>query len=362
MNLLHKKFQAISILALLASQCFGVDDMQMRNLENRVNTLEQAKSSKGVINPPARPVVKSGFDFWLQGEALYMQAREDDLNYSILINSTNDGHTKKVTYDWSWGFRLGTGWNFQHDGWDLLFDWTSFHTENTNRKMTDFTTNVNLVVWGDSQASVGIAQLAQGVAKLRMNFFDLELGREFFVSKWLALRPFIGGRGAWVHRNFRVMYQTLGPEIPLDKDVVHLMNRFNGGGARIGLDTKWMMGMGWSFVADAAFSLLYGSQHLHHHQVVREINQTLVDVDHVDNTWTALRSMMDLSLGVRWDKLFYNNRYRIALQAGWEQHVLFGFDKDMNFIHLRRLASGKYFNYNGDLSLSGVAFQARFDF
>lgn len=366
-----KKLGLLSLFTLLATRpSFAVDDMQMRNLENRVSALEQAKSNKGVVNPSARPVVKSGFDFWLQGEALFMQATEDNLNYSIitydnreeLFDTTPHGHVKNVTYDWSWGFRIGGGWNFQHDGWDILFNWTSYRTQETNREFAQpFPENANLILWAAELPSLNYAQWAQGIAKLRINLFDVELGREFFVSKWLTLRPFVGGRAAWIHRNLKVTYQGIVGQFSLDKDTIHLGNRFNGGGIRAGLGTQWSMGMGWSLYADAAFDLLYGSQHLHQHQVEVSNAGVITDRAHVDNTWSAVRSMVDLALGLRWDKLFYNNRYRIRLQAGWEQHVVLGFDKDMNFTDLGNV-SGKFFMNSGDLGLSGVSFQARFDF
>src|SRR3569832_534456 len=98
MNKLNKllPFLALSLVAI-TSVVSAVDDMQVRNLENRVSALEQRREANGMINPPARPVVKDGVDLWLQAEALYMHATEDGVSYGIKQTSsasTVDGQVK----------------------------------------------------------------------------------------------------------------------------------------------------------------------------------------------------------------------------------------------------------------------------
>jgi len=347
------------------------EEDKLSDLETRVTRLEQ-KQNKKIINPSTNPVVKGGFDFWLQGEALFLKAAEDNLNYAVAVQGDTDlfalgttphGHVKNVTYDWSWGYRVGGGSNFQHDGWDLFIDWTAFRANGSDHHWTNPPASGNLLTWGDLAASVNVAVFAKGVTRLQVHFLDMELGREFFVSKWLTLRPFVGGRAAWVERKMKVIYQALGIEIPMDKATIHLVNRFNGGGLRLGLDSQWIVDWGFSFYGDLALSLLYGTQHLHNRyfQKGREFSPFDLDLARINNNSTTVRPMAELALGIRWDKFFCNSRYRLRLQAGWEQQVLFGFGKDMNFTDLG-LISGKFFPNGGDLSLSGVSCQARFDF
>ncbi|HNA61802.1 MAG TPA: hypothetical protein PKW79_01845, partial [Rhabdochlamydiaceae bacterium] len=83
----------------------------------------------------------------------------------------------------------------------------------------------------------------------------------------------------------------------------------------------------------------------------------------VHNNWAAVRAMTDLAAGLRWDHLFSGDNYRIRFQIGWEQHTLFGFNKDMNFVAASASANAaKFFANQGDLSLNGFSFQGRFDF
>ncbi len=349
---------ATSFLSLSA-QLFGVDDMQVRNLENRVSALEQRRGANGMINPPARPVVKNGTDLWLQAEALYWHATEDGLAYAIKNHGTRslDGRVKNIDYKWDWGFRVGAGLNLPHDGWDALLNWTWFRAHETEHKKAEHHEDLFQTVTSDfhNDVSEEFVSKAGGKTSLHTNFLDFELGREFFVSKWLTLRPFMGARGAWINRNFKVEYKNRhhrGFEVNS-----HMHNRFRGGGLRGGLNTQWGLGSGWSFYGDIGLALIYGNQRIHMHQDKEKSDYRIA---HAHNVWTLVRPMTDLGVGIRWDHLFNCDEYRIRFQLGWEQHDLIGFEKDMIFINKRD--GGKFLQNGGDLALSGVSFQARLDF
>jgi hypothetical protein len=354
----------LAAVTTLASVICSADDMQMRNLENRVSALEQRRGSNGMINPPARPVVRDGTDLWVQVEALIMHATEDCLSYGIKNDTAAvagatvvDGRVKNVDYSWNWGFRAGIGYNLPHDGWDMLLNWTWFqaHESKNEKPLAPETVLANLAATQGGVGGVGGVPIAfpsaKGKATLHMNLLDLELGREFFVSKWLTLRPFVGGRAAWFNRGFKFSYSGVTKLKGKDH------NRFRAGGIRGGLDTQWGLGSGWSFFGDLALSLLYGKQRMHSPQDL----SSGVRVQHTHNAWSAVRSMIDLAVGLRWDHLFgCNDAYRIRLQLGWEQTALLGFEKDMNYMN--GTLPGKFAYNSGDLAVSGVSFQARFDF
>jgi hypothetical protein len=350
---LKKMLPVLAAFSTLASVICSADDMQMRNLENRVSALEQRRGSNGMINPPARPVVRDGTDLWVQAEALYMHATEDCLAYGIKNNSTTvvDGRVKNVDYSWNWGFRAGIGYNLPHDGWDVLLNWTWFQAHETKNE-TPIAPETVLATLAATKGVPTAFPSAKGKATLHMNLLDLEMGREFFVSKWLTLRPFVGARAAWFNRGFKFRYSNSLTRV---KGKDH--NRFRAGGIHSGLDTQWGLGSGWSFFGDLALSLLYGKQRLHSPQD----NSAGVRVQHTHNAWSAVRAMIDLAVGLRWDHLFgCNDAYRIRLQLGWEQISLLGFEKDMNFVN--GTLPGKFAYNSGDLAVSGLSLQARVDF
>jgi hypothetical protein len=361
-NKLKKMWPALAVaFTTLTSVACAVDDMQVRNLENRVGALEQRRGANGMINPPARPVVRDGTDMWVQAEVLFMKTTEDGLDYAIKspgpLYPTVDGHVKNGHYDWSWGFRFGLGYNTPHDGWDMLLNWTWFQAHGRsqeNPESPDIAIPTQL-----APPFLTYTNRSKGRTSLHLNFLDFELGREFFVSRWLTLRPFVGARGAWLHRVFKVNYFCNACD---DKLSGHDHNRFRGGGLRAGLDTQWGLGSGWSFFGDLALSLIWGGQKLNNRQNILNV-PTLghATILHAKDNWTTVRPMLELNLGVRWDHLFgCNDAYRIRIQLGFEQLNIFGFAKELNFTNLD--LPGKFIFNQGDLALNGLSLQFRFDF
>jgi len=350
-------------LVAVTSSVSAVDDMQMRNLENRVSALEQRRGANGMINPPARPVVKDGCDLWLQGEALFMQATEDGLAYAIPSDGTVgyvDGRVHNAKYDWSWGFRVGAGYNMPHDGWDLFLNWTWFRSHDHHHVDREIGQSMFPTTIPPASTNGVVTNVDQAHAHLhlQMNILDLEMGREFFVSKWLTVRPHMGFRAAWLRRTFEPHYSGGGLAAGSSEHVESL-NKDRGFGVRGGFDTQWGLGSGWSLYGQMAFSLLYGRQrcHLDAHT---DTAATSTETWDARDRWTALRAVTDLGVGLRWDQLFSDDQYRIRLQLGWEQHLFFGFTQDQFFFD--DVATGNNANKSGDLGLSGLSFQARFDF
>lgn len=352
---MNKKIvSAIAASLAYLSIASAADDMQVRNLENRVSALEQRRGSNGMINPAARPVVKDGVDLWVQAEALYMRPTEDGLSYAL---ATNEGgahpnvRAKNARYDWDWGFRVGVGYNMDHDGWDILANYTWFKdkTRTNVHANTVFPTEVDPV-----NAGSATTQNAKAHLNLWMNILDVELGREFFVSKWLTLRPQVGVRAMWLSRHYNTEYSLLVNSSDYD---VHMKNRFAGAGLRGGLNTQWGLGSGWSIFGEFDAALMYGKQRIRQGERLETGN---VSRGYSRDRWTALRSSIDLALGLRWDHLFSDDAYRIRFQLGWENHIFF--DMNQNYRFTNATTKGVFAGNRGNLSLNGLAFQARFDF
>lgn len=356
-SIFKKVLPALALsLASVTSVVNADDDVQIRNLNNRVSALEQSRNSGGMINPAARPVVKDGMDFSAQVEALLFRTTEDGLDYAIDTTSGPlNGKVKNSTYDWSWGFRLGLGANLPHDGWDVLANWTWFRS---NERHVDVLKTPTAPLPTQLQTTeTGTVNDAFAHSKLLWNNIDLEMGREFFVSKWLMVRPLMGLRGTWVHRHFTTDYK--GGTLTSDT-ANSFYARYRGIGLRGGFDTQWGLGNGFSIFGQMSGSLLYGKQRSSDTQ-----SNASATAANANNRASAVRSMADLALGLRWDSLLNDDKYRLRLQAGWEEHVLFGFNRNMSFTRLGTdvgTSNGAFSNNRGDLAFSGLSLQARFDF
>src|SRR5262249_13903429 len=117
----------------------------------------------------------------------------------------------------------------------------------------------------------GFCRKARGKWSLYFNQLDLDLGREFFVSRWLTLRPHGGVRGDWLRQGIRAEYKNFSEEsliiersaIPRSNQVkIRYKDRWWGIGLESGIDTQWGLGGGWSIFCDLAAAILWGRHNI----------------------------------------------------------------------------------------------------
>lgn len=350
-----------SLLAFTSIVNADVDNSQMRNLENRVSALEQRRGASGVINPPARPQVKDGADLFVFGNLLVWQAHENGLPVAIVNKSAtpssdlSNSNVKNYDFDWDVGFRVGVGYNVPHDGWDMSLTWLRFNTDGHRR----IHAHSNQAIYptrahpADPISDGETCTKTHAHWRLHLNQLDLDMGREFFVSKWLTLRPHFGLRSDWIRQKADIDYNNF----PTGDVDVEQKDRWWGIGLAGGLDTLWGLGGGWSVFGNLGASILYGF-----HKMKIENENDPADVDFVDmkDSYHVSHPILDLQLGLRWDRMFCNDRFHIGLQGGWEHHVYFSqnqfpvFADDIN--------KGVIVSNQGDLTFQGWTFAARFDF
>ena len=355
------------------------------------------------INRPARPHVNNSV-FSIMGDFLWWQASENGLSYAIKNNSQYRRSTGLIPNDlsnakvqnlhshWDPGFRIGLIVDTSYDGWDVALNWLRF---DTRRKKTAAAKNSEWLVStlmhpadvaypmltpkpgafnNPYPASFGIPK-AHAHWKLFLDQVDLEVGREFFVSKRLTLRPNFGLRGAWIDQKFNVLYEgsALGTSPNSDAETdyntlltkVRLESRFWGVGVAGGLDSKWELGSGFSLYGDLSLAILYGYFHtkredkLNSFNIVTGLFQSYEFV-HLKNNYHDPRAIFDIELGFSWERMFEQNECRVVLNLGWESHIYFDQNQFMYFMDTN--AIGNYASNQGNLNLQGLTAGIEFDF
>lgn len=361
---------AAASLAALTSLVHGaVDSAQMRNLENRVSSLEQRKGANGMINPPGRPQVRDGVDLFLFGEMLVWNAHQNGMPVAVVNRGSalNLAHskTKTIHSDWDFGFRIGLGYNTPHDGWDLSLSWLRLNTSgsktiraNGNKFVFPSRTQPNNPI-----AAFSSCQKAHTHWSLHLNQLDFDLGREFFVSKWLTLRPHFGLRTDWVHQKWNSNYNNFNNTALPNKVKVDYRDNWWGLGVESGLDTQWGLGCGWSLFANFTGAILYGFHDIDYRdndsppQFTTTASGKFVNLDSSNR---ISHPILDMMLGVRYDHMFCNDRFHLGLEVGWEHHVYFSQNQFPVFVD--DVSLGTYVANQGDLTYQGWTVGARFDF
>jgi len=302
---------------------------------------------------------------------LYWNAHQDGLEYAIVnqvqnpnaptaptpgpvltpLNQLTDAEYKRPSSEWDWGFKVGLGYCSPCDGWDVELLWTWYRgrtqgTANCNQNVnstvlplwSDFVAaNANapgIVVTGvDTIGGVLFADSAKMHWKLKLHLIDLELGRAFWVSRYLAIRPFIGLRYASIKQHTDIHYNggswsAIG--VPTQQlalnDEVDLRNNYRGAGLRAGLDTEWNFGCGWALYGNFAASIIYGKFRVDHDEVITPATlspRTPINILDTTEHLRAARSILDLALGIQWSTMFCSCKYGFTTMFGYESHLFF---------------------------------------
>jgi hypothetical protein len=368
---------ASSLFAFTSLVNADVNDAQIRNLENRVSALEHRKGASGMVNPPARPQIRNGADLFVYGDLLYWKANENGIPLAVVNKKSpnNLAHSKvdNLRGKWDFAFRVGLGYDVPHDGWDLGLSWLRYNSHGHHKRIHSHSNRFvfpYLAPSADPIADNATCARAKGRWRVLLNQLDLDLGREFFVSKWLTLRPHAGLRTDWIYQKVKADYEKFSSMLPSSSEVeITYRDRWWGIGLESGLDTQWGLGGGWSIFANLAAAILYGEHHIRMKDEDEppfnnsingaNSNPNGVFVKLKDKTWIA-HPILDLQLGLRWDWMLANDHLHLGVQLGWENHVYFSqnqfpiFGDDFNF--------GKFFANQGDLSLEGWTLGVRLDF
>lgn len=222
------------------------------------------------VTPNAGPRVKNGWDVYGIAAFTYWTAHEDGLAYSYIQDTSNVIATTIAftevgipSFDWRPGFKVGVGADSCFDGWDVFLDYTWFRSNSNTSSLNvdpNATTNVVDGYWlvnapairsliDDISASLMLSppntntfsfyESSSAKWGVQLNVFDLELGRNFFISRRLTLRPYVGLKGMWGRQRFNVEFTDFLESLGLFEGSSSMSNKIKnwGIGIRPGIDT-----------------------------------------------------------------------------------------------------------------------------
>ncbi len=314
----------------------------------------------------AQPVSDCCGSFSVSAEALFWRAREDGLAFARTIENSSGGGTTSLTaieienphFNWDTGVRIGLVYAFTADNWDLAAYWTHLQTTAKGHVRSFGDTGTLASIWSGSDFDLGDSlSFVESKWRLKLDYADFEIGREFCVCSSVTFRPFVGVRAAWIKQKYRVFGETEVSEGFRNIDNIDLFTKFDGAGLRGGFGSQWNWGCGLSVYGSAAASILYGEVHSHTTESNRvfEGSTAVFDQGRQRDNRHGTRYTADAALGVRWQHCLCDN-YLVTLQLGWEQHIFF----DQNRFEI--LGSRHPQVQRGDLSVQGITFGAKLDF
>ncbi|MEM7174971.1 MAG: Lpg1974 family pore-forming outer membrane protein [Chlamydiota bacterium] len=335
--------------------------------------------SSKVITPNAGPRVNCGANVFLSADYLLWKLTQDGMmigRTGIVTDSevnafflegdesgVSKGTQRGAGFHWESGFRVALGFNLPHDGWDLITEYTWLRSKSSSDLSSG---NVSPI-----GTETPVHDQIRSRQTRSYNVVNLELGRNFYASPFLMLRPHFGLSGTWQKQHWRVSEKamsvsgTLGNiDFPSAQNVVLIRRNTNktwGIGTRIGLDTSWHLTTQWSFFGDLAFTAMWSSYNIKRKDTISAIaelnnisrtanNIPILNID--ADTFYRVSLVGETEIGLRWETWFHNDNYHILAQIGWSETVWLEY---MPFIII---------NFDGlnNTSLHGLDIKFRFDF
>jgi len=360
------------------------------------------------ITPNAGPVVNCGADIFIEADYIYWYVSEDALTYAAAgVQSGSFGSSNNVFNQQSRagikgkmasGFKVAGGLDLDYDGWDTLAQYTWLHVNSRNHHghchgvqtgtssagvgpyypMVDGNFNTYSTDLSSNYGSYSLISGATGSWRLHFNVIDWEVGRSFFISPKLVLRPHMGLKGTWQKQWYDIAYTINGVADPTFDSTTLLptsyayttetevysqyhVQRYWGIGTRMGLDTSWMITKCFSIFGEMSASTMFGYFKDTRTDVSNVVNSD-TDAVILENNTTVnvagrrhqVNAVLETQIGLRYDYMWCDDEYRFRLQAGWESQLWF----NQNHFLLNDLANQQ----GADLGFEGLTVQVRFDF
>ncbi|MBF8263500.1 MAG: mOMP-like family protein [Parachlamydiales bacterium] len=308
----------------------------------------------------------------LEFDFLYWQAQNTGFMYGYEIKdpnavaaSNNIGSIMRLPAKWDPGFRIGAGWNTDYDHWDVFAGWTWFRDHATKSRSVTGVTGTLLgfaPMWPNMAASSPVWQHVHAGWHMWHNACDLELGRAYYITKHLSLRPHYGLRGGWIHQKFTssLTLPMTGSFSQLD---FHGKNNFWGVGPRVGIQSNWhFCDNSWSVLGKASTALLLGETRTRYRSESLATGSTTFLTRHnVKDHFSQVVPNLQLFLGVDWSSCFNCDKYLLGINAGWEVNYYWNQFNILSMNEAAALAPTAAFG-NHAVSMEGLTVNLHFDF
>lgn len=368
MTTMHRQ-KIVLALSLSTSLIFAED-----SLEHRVATLEQQMqdaSGRTILgNEGARfasgsPALEHYWGFSVWGDALFWRAYEGGTEYvyttrpGSAVSAQTRGDLKIAQFDWTWGWRFGADYECSCDNWDFGYNYTRFDTDaHRHRKASSSGSLFPILEMPGTAFALHSAHVHWD---LDFSYMDLELGRSYFPSRYLYLRPHTGLRWAIINQHVKVQYEADPAVPPATNSRNTFRNNFNGVGLVGGLDSKWFFNRCWSFYADAAAALLYGRFHVKNNERVTSQSGAVTQETHFNAHVKRIVPAAQINFGIGYETNFAKDRYHVGLKLGYELQYWWRQNQLLHFLSVADfIPAFKRNSFN--LGLNGVTLDCVFRF
>jgi hypothetical protein len=325
-------------------------DDQISVLESEINQIrtDTPFGTYGAKTASAAPQI-DGYEFFITADFLWWKLYEGGTEYALKDELNFDenhikGPVKHLNFEWEPGYKVGIGTLFDYDSWNLFLNFTSFTTHAHNSAFSKHDSLIPLI-------GIQTLTFAKARAHWKVDFRNLDfvLGRDYFVSKYLALHPFFGIDSAWIHQHRKLHFEHPSTLKLKGK------NNFWGIGPKLGTESQFYLGRNFSIYGDIAGALLWGK-----FEVDEKEDNLSNETEYYDFESHTHRMVATIGfgLGVAFETNFCHDHYHFLIKAGYESQYWW----KQNQFPIFDDSARKFTRQSEDLSMQGLTAHLRLDF
>lgn len=380
-----------------------------------------------VFSPPPKPQdcgyaapyltqVACSSKLFVTASFLYWEVKQDNMELGHLYThciplpsapvqvDKRDEKIQSLKWNYRPGFKVGAGFNFDCDRWQLYGEYTYYHAntcgtmslpnpsydvvddfEKINWLQPSWTNECLSQIALDSPENTEVLVVAgDGRWTVQLDLGDLELARKFYVGKCLIFRAFSALRYASIQQTMSVSHQIntsdtdfmalFEPEGIVQYNITHKLQSW-GIGPRVGLDLLWELSCGFRIFCDSSASILYTEYYKNTHSTSAEgtvYSGTTVPLDYnctsthtFDKDPCTLKSQAEITLGLGWGGYLNCSRWYLDFELGYTANMFFDQNQFLQQLNQTYYGATQYSNLvarGGNLIFHGLTATAKLDF
>ena len=301
---------------------------------------------RGVITPPVAPRVQHGLDVVIDADFTWWKSQVAGMGFADINEKIRAPES-----NFEPGFKLGLGLDLGFDGWDVYAEYTWVdQPKETNYFKTRSSPGYSTFIRPDSSGNLSVMPLteAESSRKFQFNIIDAGMGRNFFISKRLTLRPHFGFKAC---RMFEKTTLSQNGNSLIKEASLSFKQTLSALGIRGGINTVWHMTRTFGFYGDLSISTLWSAFYN------KSTSKTTFDSESTShsskNKSQTILPVIEAGIGLTYMTWFNNEKYQVYAKAGWEQQA---------WIDYNHNAISGMPNDTGILSIQGLTVKAGFAF
>ncbi len=309
------------------------------------------------ITPIAGPRVENGADVFITADFIFWEANQAGFPYvySTPLMGTSAGKIHYPNFHFDPGFQVGLGLELGHDGWDTYVNYTWFHPQ--SREDTFLDNSNRIYEQAGLENSAWFYDQGKMVFDFKLDVIDFEIGRNYYVSEHLAIRPFMGLKFAWNREDAKQYFNDIS-----NAYFIETTQKAFDAGMRLGLDSRFKINDNWSIYGNSAFSTL-ASNCKGHTQATETTAEPNLVLTNLKNKNVVIQPVLELSLGIAWDIWSDDQEYHLGVSAGYDfQYWNSNLYTVVPLIDPTVPTISNTLQKKGDLSIQGLNIRFRFDF